>query len=393
MDSCKHKVLYVVAVVMWFYIADAAGQPPNASTDIQAAKAAWQRRHDRVHSLRATFTEESTVHRESYLVGANRALAQARAKLGAAAEAIPDADYLIAFASIVTIKGDDYFKYSYTGKRWSPHTRQFEPIEYYAISNPEDRIFFDRRPDSDRPPSVSVSDSRLSSDEGALTLGPLMLAVRSGSPSRRKLADYTVTGQTVTVEGRACVELLRGSRAEGNEDYLYLDPGRDWVVRRIDGYSDGKLTKRISAEYTADPVAGWLPSAWSYVIRSAEGKALESGKVTVHQYEINTDIPDDEFRPKYPPGTFVVRDTKGKGTVSVVKSDGSPGVGVSLAQRPSYDHLVQANRAERRQRIWLLAIVGAVMAVTAIVVVRWRRKRAADADATGLASGPTVPGA
>lgn len=341
---------------------------PKAPADLEAAKAAWQRRHEKVRSIRVTLTEEATTHRAYYL------LAPARGKEKPTA---PDKDIHVTFASTVTIKGDE-FKYSYTGQEWSRYTRNLKPVSYTAISNPDARSYFTDHPGSDRYPTASKT-RRTISDETSLTLVPLMLAVRSGQPYHRKLSDYTPTGKMVPVEGRDCVEIFRGSRAEKQSEYMYLDPDRDWVIRRIDGFSDGKLAKRISVEYAPNPDVGWLPSSWSYVTRMNDGTPLSGGQVAIGRYEVNVEISDDEFRLQYPSGTFVVDDTKGAGkeTVSVVKGDGSPGVAIPLSEQPTYKQLEQANQSVRRQWIWLAIIGGGIVILLgAVAANRWHRRKA-----------------
>lgn len=282
------------------------------------------------------------------------------------------------------------FRYAYTGKQWSVATRNLETIEYVALSNPESRVFYNGHPGSEQRPTASVSDSRSKSDEAVISLIPLMLTVRAGAPHVRHLSDYTLTGRAVLIEGRECAEFSRGSRTEGEVEYLYLDPGRDWVARQLDVYTQEKLIMRVSAEYAPDPVAGWLPSTWSYVTRLPDGTALNSGRVTADRYEVNANMSDDEFRPKYPPGTFVVSDIKGKDTVSVVKDDGSPGVEVPLDQRPSYDQLVEANRSARRQWFWLVVLGGGVL-IFAIVLIRRRQRGIRSTEAGPTTNGPTPP--
>ncbi len=359
------RLLSLPALSIWLLSADVQAQAPTEVGDLEAAKAAWQLRHDRVRSVRVTLTEDETIHRAYYLMLQRNPHGK---------DLIPDKDIHYSHPSTITIQGNN-FKYSYTGVQWSSVNRKVEPVNYVAISNPDVRsFFFDDSAHSGQRPRLSLS-SRANSDELLLKLIPLMLALRSGQPNHRKLADYTLTGEMVAVEGRDCVELITGSQ-KGKAEYMYLDPKRDWVVRRIDGYTDGKLTRRITAEYTAHAVAGWLPSRWSYVTRSPDGTPLESGQLSVAKYEVNQEIPDHEFTPKYPPGTFVDDDRKGPGkeTVSIIKQDGSPGVELPLSQRPTDEQLLRANEPPRKRswRYWLLA--GSVL-VLGMATLIWYRRR------------------
>ncbi len=350
--------------------------------DLEAAKAAWQRRNDLVRSVRVTLSEDVTIHRGYYV-----ALYEGLPRAEGGKDLVPVQDVHDSHPSTLTISNNN-FKYAYSGKQWSSARQRMEPLDYIAISTRDVRsFFFDDSSHSGRRPQLSLSD-RPNSDELLLKLIPLMLALRSGQPNHRKLADYMLTGEIVVVEGRDCVELITGSQ-KGKAEYMYLDPKRDWTVRRIDGYTNGKLTRRITAEYAADPVAGWLPSAWSYVTRAPDGTPLESGKLSA-KYEVNVEIPDNEFTPKYPPGTFVVDDRKGprKETVSIIKQDGSPGVELPLSQRPTDEQLLRANEPPRKRtwRYWLLAGTVLVLGMATLLWYR-RRRRAADSGTGGSAAG------
>ncbi len=365
---------------IWLLSADVLAQAPAEVRDLEAAKAAWQKRHDLIHSVRVTLAEDEITH---------LAFFQLASKIAGGNEAIPDQDVHDSFRSVVTIKGDN-FKYAYTGKLWTPVTKKQEPIDYIAISTSSVRsFFFDNSAHAGGRPQLSRSNRLSESDELLLKLIPFMLAVRSGQPHHRKLADYTQTGQMVAVEGRDCVEFLGGSQ-HGKAEYIYLDPKRDWVVCRIDGYKEGKLIRRITAEYNAERVVGWLPSNWSYVTRSPNGAAISSGKVTVAKYEINVEIPDDEFTPKYPPGTFVVDDMYGTGkeTVSIIKQDGSAGVALPLSKRPTDEQLLLANEPPKR-RTWRYWLLGGSVLVLGLVTLLWyrRRGRTTDSSAAGGAAG------
>lgn len=310
------------------------GKQQPKSVDMAAVKAAWQERRNRIRSVRVTFTDEGTIYRAYYQMLFDGFPSQAKAK-------VPEQDVRKSHASTVTIRGDN-FRHSYTGAHWSSITGKLEPLDYIAISTPETRSFFNH-PKSGERPRLSRSNQLLDSDEGLITLIPLMLAIRS-EQRFRQLAGFKPTGTMVAIEGRDCAEFVQGTKAYGNYENLYLDPQRDWAVRRLDVYKDGELNIRITVDSVAHPVVGWLPSGWSYVTQH-NGAVLSSGRVTIGKYEINSEIPDSEFTPKYPPGTFVCDDSKGYGneTVSIIKQDGSPGVPLPLSARPTDEQLLKAN--------------------------------------------------
>lgn len=386
MRTQTRLLLCVTATAVVMLAPGAGAQPAGTVRDLEAAKVAWKQRHERVHALRATLTKEVTTHRGTYVL--------ARQAAGGKYPAPPEKEVTVAYDCSLAVKGDQLFRFAYTGQRWNPFTRMMEPVDYFAISNPQNRVNFRQGTGPDRPPSASQTNSSKTSDETVIALVPLMLTVRSGEPHHRQLSDYTPTGKTVAVDGRSCVEALKGSRTEGRTEYVYLDPERDWVVSRIDGYTDGELTKRITAEYTPHPVVGWLPTSWSWVNRLQADIALSSGRVTAKEYEVNGDIPDEEFRPKYPPGTVVVDDKHGPlgQTISLVNQDGSPGVAIPLSQQPSLEQLSEMNRSVRRQRMWLFALGGAALLLGVVAVWSYRRRRTARGAGGGDPIGVGIAG-
>lgn len=346
--------------------ANVYAQAPVEVDDLQGAKVAWQKRHDLVRSFRATLAEDMITHVGYYEMVSGMVKRKGK-------NALPDKDVSVSNPTIVTI-GENNFKYSYTRQRWSFEAGRLESYDYTGISNPEVRSHSFASTEREKRPSATRTNSYPTTDETDLVLLPIMLTIRSGMPFHRQLADYTPTGETVAVEGRNCVELLKGSQKE--LEYLYLDRQRDWVVRRIDVYGAGKLTMRLTVDYVAGSKVAWLPSRWSYFVRSPNGTPLVSGKAMISHYEINTDIPYEEFIPKYAPGTFVVDDTKGIGkeTVSITRQDGSEGVGLPLSQRPTDEQLLLANDPPPRRNRGYLFLGGSVF-VLGLVGLLWHRHR------------------
>jgi hypothetical protein len=193
-----------------------------------------------------------------------------------------------------------------------------------------------------------------------------------------KLALFEPGNRTASVEGRTCVELVRLRRASKQRDHLYLDPEREYVPRRLDTYTEDKLTFRLTVEHTADPSAGWVPQSWTYVMRSATGTPVESAKATVTRYEINPAVDPGEFKPALPPKTLVIDETKGTmpSHVSVVRDDGTRGVelpGLSVG----YEEARAANESSDSDNT-TLALGAAAISVVVILVavcVTWQIRR------------------
>lgn len=364
-----YRSAWLAAVALPLTLVCGAARPdePVGKVDKAAIRTAWKERQERIRTARFTLGEQRTTHRAYYA---------ALQMPGSKQLQLPDRDRLIEYPSQVLLRGSE-FRYAYAAKRWSTMAGKYEDVEYVAITTAEGQSFVDRRPGEPRPPQVSLSKRGGTSDETALSLLPLMFTTRPVEAYQRKVEDYSV-GRTVPVDSRPCVELTR-VMPDDRVEHLYLDPASEWVLRRLDHYVQGKLTKRVSAEYTSHPVAGWVPTKWTYVRQRPDGTPMESGQVTVSACEINSDITANDIREEYKPGTVVVDGTKeaGGATVEVIREDGSRGVAVPVSQRPSYEQLVAANESTYRTRLWLGAVGGIVVIVCVAAAVRHYRRKGA----------------
>jgi hypothetical protein len=270
---------------------------------------------------------------------------------------------------------DGNFRYDYAASLWSFETGKLETMDYTSAWNGSAATTTLSAGESFPRPRTSLNNRSAGVQQTAFALWPLMLTIRSQHPDLKQLSDFAPTGAIIPVEGRDCLELVKGSRPR--VEYLYLDRGRDWTIRRIDEFSQGKLTLRVTAEYASDPVVGWLPRKWSYAMRSPQGEPLVSGTVTALSYEINEGLSQSEFTPKSAPGAFVVDNTHdvGKTTVSIVKDDGSPGVALPLSQRPTDEQLLMANAQATRSQKWRFYLMfGLVFLIGAATYWIYRRR-------------------
>jgi hypothetical protein len=349
---------------------------------LAAAEAAWQRRQDAVRSARFTFREDRTQHRAYYKL-LQQESPEARLKLKGLPKLVAPPNDISTTVTTTVLFDPTRFRLSSEGTHWHTLDGRVVQNREWAITNGGKVYRWHHYPDTKRPPQGSVSSGKLS-DEHTLALVPIMLCVRgvTDRSAMRNIKRYQSAGRQVPIDGRPCAEVTRRSLAENQTESLFLDTERDYVVRRIDSYTKGKLTFRLTIDYTPDPVAGWLPSTWSYVTRSSAGEPRYSGKGRMEAAGVNPPVSDADFEPEYPPGTLVLEEAKPRGTTArVVDPQGNPGVAVPLAPGVTYEQLTQANESAASNRPWVttLLIAAGVMGAAAVAVWAYRRRSRTEA--------------
>ena len=152
------RVCAVLAVTAVLAVAPAPGRQKDGRVPAAAVEA-WQRRHDRVSTLKATFTEDVTIHRGYFL----------RLADGRDGPDVPDKDVSTKLDCVLLLT-ENKFKYSYKGSMWSSKTRTMEPTDHTSISTPGERIFGRNLSNPEQGATYSTSNERAISNEVALTL-------------------------------------------------------------------------------------------------------------------------------------------------------------------------------------------------------------------------------
>lgn len=334
----------------------------------EQASEAWSRRTKLSERARVTLREERT-----RFVSAYKLLAEGGRE---GSLAIPPKDTKYMMDSEVLLNGY-MFKYLYETRDWSPEMNAYVTVANMAVSTPSKRIVYRFKDTGDSHPQASVSDTRPMSEEQAVSIMPLMLAMRSdGTKSGlRNVADYQPTGQEAKVSDRRCVVLGQGSHTEGKRDLMYIDVQRDFVPMRVDSYIKSSLVLRCEITYVKHPALGWAPSNWSYVVKSPSGVNMAAGKCTVTSLEVDAKLQDSDFDTNLPPGTFVVNYLGGSSKAQVIDSDGGPGVEVPVTHKLEYNKLRELNEERRRTMDWgIIALIVVVCCLCAVVAFTLRHR-------------------
>jgi hypothetical protein len=197
----------------------------------------------------------------------------------------------------------------------------------------------DRFAGSDSGPGRVVRNSSLRVFDGDLTspvatwLHPLFLAFR---PAQFRLDVIGTKGsrllaETAQVEGRNCVRLVEHNEASDCEVELWLDPRRNFAVRRAFFRTAGELNEQVDLHYRDDDRAGQIPDSWLILSRSKRGPnaqlfpgvelLFESTVGKLSDFQQNEQGDDLASKPVLGPGT-VLADRIAGGTYRI-GADGS----------------------------------------------------------------------
>src|SRR5262249_53957223 len=127
-----------------------------------------------------------------------------------------------------------------------------------------------------------------------------------------KFDDFEVLPQKRIREGLTCVVLSSKARSpSGTFHTLWVVPERGFLpVHYAINREMGATQWTIDITYKQNKRYGWAPSGWRSSTFSPKGNVQETSEVKITDFEINRPIPPKEFRLDFPPGTFVVEESK-----------------------------------------------------------------------------------
>jgi hypothetical protein len=273
----------------------------------------------------------------------------------------PPRNYLVKGTSAVTLDGVN-LRYSYDHEQWDPVEKKLYPEHHVEVFDGEFFSFLTNPASGhDNYPSATVSKAGTSGSALKFPILPLILTLRGNHPRYfQDLVKFQLTGQSVLVGGRPCLELVRDSGPPGQREFLFLDQKRDYVVMKEMIVLGGQPNWQVEATYTPDPNIGWVPKSWEYIIRVGKDHVpINSGRRTVTAYEINPHIDDSEFDINFQPKTMVQDNTSGRLMQYLVRDNGQKGIEIPAAQIPTYEDL---DKPPPRMKPWTwVAVWGAIL--------------------------------
>jgi hypothetical protein len=172
---------------------------------------------------------------------------------------------------------DDAFEAAIKSRFRINHLPQAPPVlleRYFG-----DGECFDRFAGSHSGPGRVVRNSSLRVLDGDLTspvaawFHPLLLAFR---PAQFRLEVIGTKGsrllvEAAQVEGRDCVRLVEHNEASDCDVELWLEPRRNFAIRRAFFRTREDLNEQVDLHYRDDDRAGQIPDSWLILSRSKRG--------------------------------------------------------------------------------------------------------------------------
>lgn len=258
---------------------------------------AWRIRQDRIRSYRVEWTQTRTDQAGSL----------------PAWDAPPpfpprDATYTNRYALLIDGKR---WMVRTDGRTWFTGDSQLHPLQRKTAFDGVVQRNFSGAIRPDFFPQLTIADTESNTELTLLDRAPVQWFYRPLSPGMGGLdpEELELLNQTATLEGRSLVVLQRTTRGGIVWEY-WVDPDQDFVIRRATSKDRRGFDRRLNISYERNAQHGWVPIAWDF--RRTHGDRVETRmRCTVTRWQINPDLPDEEFRIDVPEGT-VVRDRRGE---------------------------------------------------------------------------------
>jgi hypothetical protein len=209
-----------------------------------------------------------------------------------------------------------------------------------------------------------------------LEVFPLTMTIRGLSPAvaQHLVSQMRPSDNTVTIDGAPCKEYTVKSSAARTDRY-WLDPARDYVIRRIrrmEKQRGGQLVQQVDVAYRPHNACGWVPASWVHRHYTPAGAAGRTTTVEVLDLRLNEPQPAELFDLRFPPGTTFYDARAGK--AYRVQPDGSIGEDPIRPRTELPVAVVPPREPWYRRNKWLLIGLGAMLAALGLrhALQRWR---------------------
>jgi hypothetical protein len=127
------------------------------------------------------------------------------------------------------------------------------------------------------------------------------------------LMEAKRTGVRQSIDGDPCEECtIVLNKDKGLVASLWIDPERDFVVRRIRTLRQGRVIRQVNVQFQKDNHVGWLPAEWVRTQFDSSGRVLQTSTGVVTGIRINESVPNQAFEVLFPEGCLVHDRRSGK---------------------------------------------------------------------------------
>jgi hypothetical protein len=274
-------------------------RPVPAKSEVLAA---WRKRQDAIHTFRFEWTERQT-HARGWLPNPR----YPEREWLSIANLLRDRTYVV--SKTLAVDGDR-MRYAFDidrpaeadGVRVTDSTGRNDGLgvhrHYGYLSVWDGRTSSVRLTSSLGEPPPTTLSTTANVDAQNLDMRPILLALRPlDRVMGHRLIDRAVCNQMRTFyRGSSTFKLEERHDPSGWKTMLWIEPERDFLVRRIDVLGEQKLIAAIDIDYVHDARWGWIPSAWRVSEMLADGSRRLASEATVTRYAINDPIDAAAFR-------------------------------------------------------------------------------------------------
>lgn len=328
--------LLVVAGFMWnllaFAIQSKAHDEKNAHVSLDLIHHVWKSRQASVRSLKFDWVDQQYVTKGSISRLAEIAL---RKK---SEQSIPSDDMVQEVKTFLSIDGDK-MRYSFDGPMWSESKQRFVPQQYISTYDGKTSSYY--WPPGVREGNGAILARKYNKDVSTFHVMPLLINYRlfNTSMTNHRLQEVIPTEEKGVVGDRLCLVMKEKSRLDRKSLYLlWIDPERDFIVRRLEFLRNDELALRMDIDYSRDAQYGWVPNSWQTMRPSKEASMFESYKCTVTAYEFNSTLDPEDFEISFPPGARVYDENSDR--EYIVTEGGGQRLITDAEARLTYEQLV-----------------------------------------------------
>lgn len=204
-----------------------------------------------------------------------------------------------------------------------------------------------------------------------------------------QLATFQIAAEPAHVNGEPCLVLIDPPVGDSRIDRtLWLDPGRDFAVRRFMAKGP-EYSIQCDIDYGLDPDLGWIPSEWTLSLRGTTGiSPLLATRVLATGSKAHEPLADRELAIVYPPRTWVIDEPAAEQYLVLPDGTHRKVLPKEIYWLPTQAELLASPSGEvgplieskmRWRRYWQLSQIPAVLGACALLLATiavWRRRRA-----------------
>lgn len=370
---------------LWGSLCLAVREAPSAERryNIEEIRQAWMARQTAVRTVRVTWSEEWLIPARSRL----RIDVRNRRKKP---EEVPDRDLTFQSKVEISLNGK-MLRYVYDGPYWHGLDGELRQHTYITTFDGEtsQSSFVPKPPHPEGiPPAGFINREARHSERDNHRLRPVLMALRPCDPETGGLDfnQWVISERDGAIGGTRCV-IIAPSVARDDHDRYWLDPGRDFIVMRVERLrADGRNVSMQDITHQRDRMQGWMPSAWKYTFQGGSNSVKEQVAATVTKCEFDIDLPRSEFQIAFAPG-MLVRNLKTKDDYIQRENEGKRAITkAEIARGAKYEEFLRtdAGMAGLKHRTWTVWLLGAATVVlSGLAVVLALRSRARRAAAGG----------